>query len=116
MHSKPMLSGPGALVEEDEFIAFRISSGLIGGHWRCCLFVGGMELSYAIGGGGKSACLNSRALVWNVVAVMSSSLMSGVGSVRRGLVYFRAVKISFPCAFLRKSFQRLVLASLIVRW
>ena len=76
----------------------------------------GWDLVLLLVGGGKSACLNSRALVWNVVAVMSSSLMSGVGSVRRGLVYFRAVKISFPCAFLRKSFQRLVLASLIVRW
>ena len=48
--------------------------------------------------------------------MLLSGLMSGVGSVRRGLVYFRAVKISFPCAFLRKLFQRLVLASLIVRW
>ena len=57
MHSKPMLSGPGALVEEDEFIAFRISSGLIGGHWRCCLFVGGMEFSSAIGGVGEK-CLS----------------------------------------------------------
>ena len=63
MHSKPMLSGPGAFVEEDEFIAFRISSGLIGGHWRCFLFVVGMGFSSAIGGGGKSACLNSCALV-----------------------------------------------------
>ena len=116
MHSKPMLSGPGAFAEEEEVIPFRISSGLIGGHWRCCLLVWGSGFSSAIGGGGKSACLNSRALVWNVVAVMSSSLMLGVGSVRCGLVYLMAVKISFPCAFLRKSFQRLVLASLIVRW
>ena len=42
--------------------------------------------------------------------------MSGVGSVRRGLVYLRAVNMCFPRAFLRKSFQRLVLASFIVRW
>ena len=48
--------------------------------------------------------------------MLLSSLMSGVGSVRRGLVYLSAVKISFPRAFLRKSFQRFVLASFIVRW
>ena len=32
MHSNPILSGPGALVEGEENIAFRISSWLIGGH------------------------------------------------------------------------------------
>ena len=53
MHSKPMLSGPGALVEEDEFIAFRISSGHIGGHWRCCLFFWGSGFSSEVGGGEK---------------------------------------------------------------
>ena len=116
MHSKPMLSGPGALVDDEEFMAFRISSGLIGGHWRCCLFVCGRGSSSAVGGGGKSDCLKSCALLGNVVAVRPSSLMSGVGSVRRGFVYLRAVKMSFPRAFLRNSFQRLVLASLIVRW
>ena len=62
MHSKLILSGPGALVEDDELIAFRISSGLIGGHWRCCplAWVGGF--SSDVGGGGKSDCLNSHAL------------------------------------------------------
>ena len=63
MHSKPMLSGPRAFAEEEEVIAFRISSGLIGGHWRCCLLVWGSGFSSAIGGGGESACLNSCALV-----------------------------------------------------
>ena len=106
-----MLSGPGALVEGEANIAFRISSGLIGGHWRCCLFVWGRGFNSAVGGGGKSDCLKSCALLWNVVAVMPSSWISGVGSVHRGLVYLNAVKISFPWAFFRKSFQRLVLAS-----
>ena len=63
MQSKPMLSGPGAFVEEDEFIAFRISSGLIGGHWRCCLFVWGRGFNSAVGGGGKGDCLKSCALL-----------------------------------------------------
>ena len=64
MHSKPMLSGPGAFVEEAEFIAFWIFSGLIGGHWRCRLLVWGRGFSSAIGGGGaNSACLKGCALV-----------------------------------------------------
>ena len=53
MHSKPMLSGPGAFAEEEEVIAFRISSGLIGVHWRCCLLVWGNGFSSAIGGWGE---------------------------------------------------------------
>ena len=116
MHSNPMLSGPGALVDGEEKMAFRISSGLIGGHWRCCLLVGGVGSRSAVGGGGKSDCLNSCAFPWKVVAVRPFSWMSGVGSVRLGLVYLKAVNMSLPRAFLRKSFQRLVLASFIVRW
>ena len=63
MHSKPMLSGPGALVDGEVWIAFRISSGLIGGHWRCCPLVWGGGLSSAVGGGGESDCLNNCALL-----------------------------------------------------
>ena len=63
MHSKLMLSGLGALVEEDECMAFQISSGLIGGHWRCRLLSWERGFSSAIGGGGNSACLKSCALV-----------------------------------------------------
>ena len=116
MHSKPILSGPGALVVGEEKIALRISSGLIGGHGRCCLLLCEGGSNSAVGGGGKSDVLNSWAFCWNVVAVWPSRFMSGVGSVRRGLVYLRAVKMSLPRAFFRKSFQRFVLASLIVRW
>jgi hypothetical protein len=61
MHSKPMLSGPGALVEGEEKMAIRISSGLIGGHWKCCLLIWKGGSSSADGGGGKSDCLNSHA-------------------------------------------------------
>ena len=116
IHSKLMLSGPGALVEGDECMAFRISSGLIGVHWRGCLLVLGGGSNSVDGGGWKRACLNSWAFSWKLVAVLLFSVMSGVCSVRWGLVYLKAVKMSLPWAFLRKSFQRLVLASFIVRW
>jgi hypothetical protein len=40
-----------------------------------------------------SDCLNSRDFAWKDVAVCSFSLISGVGSVRRGFVYLWAVNL-----------------------
>ncbi len=113
MHSNPRLSGPGALADEEDEIALAISFGVTLGHCRVWPGGGGGSM-VAMGGGGKSTCRNMVAFSWKVVAVFPLCLRLGVGSVFLGLVYLRAVNISFTFALERKESQCLVLASRMV--
>ena len=110
--SKPSPSGPGALLEEEDMMASRISLCVARGHgrrqvgWVC---VSASRL--AVGGGGKRVFWKSLAFSVNIFAVSSWRVMLGVGSVLLGLVYRMAVKIPFPHAPWRKLFQFFAVAS-----
>ena len=104
--SKPSPSGPGALLEEEDMMAFRILFCVACGRgrrrvgWVCV-----SDSRLAVGCGGKSVFRNSLAFSVNVFAVSSWRVISGVGSVLLGLVYLMAVNISLPRAPWRKLFQ-----------
>ena len=69
-HSKPNPSGPGALLEEDDMMAFLISLCVARGQGR--RRVGWLSVSVsmlAVGGVGKSVFRNSPAFLVNVFAV-----------------------------------------------
>ena len=104
-HSNPSTSGPGALLDEEDIMAFRISLCVARGHGKRRVGVVGSGSRLAVSGGGKSALRKSLAFSANVFAVTSCRVMSGVGSVLLGLVYRMAVKISLPRAPWRKLFQ-----------
>ena len=106
-HSNPSPSGPGALLDEEDMMAFRISLCVARGHGKRLVgMVGfGSGSRLAVGGGGKSAFWKSLAFFAKVFAVTSCRVISGVGSVLLGLVYRMAVKISLPRAPWRKLFQ-----------
>ena len=110
--SNPSPSGPGALLEEGDMMASRISLCVARGHGRRQVGWGSVSVSrFAVGGGGNSVFRNSYAFSINVFAVSSWRVMSGVGSVLLGLVYCMAVKISLPRAPWRKLFQFFAFAS-----
>src|SRR5205085_1517555 len=104
-HSNPSPSGPGALLDDEDMIASRISFWVRLGHGS--RRVGGTSSlpMFAVGGLGKRAVRNNLAFSAKVCARSSPCMMSGVGTVLLGLVYRIAVNISFPFAPCRKSFQ-----------
>ena len=104
-HSNPSPSGPGALLDKEAMMAFRISLCVARGHGKRRVGIAGSGSKFAVGGGGQSVLRKSLAFSANVFAVTSSRVMSGVGSALLGLVYRMAAKISLPRAPWRKLFQ-----------
>src|SRR5437588_9068733 len=96
---------PGALLDDEDMIASRISFCVSLGHGS--RRVGGsssLPIS-AVGGLGKRIVRNNLSFSAKVCAHSFPCMMSGVGSVLLGLVYHIAVNMSFPFAPCRKSFQ-----------
>jgi hypothetical protein len=85
-----MWSGPGDLVEEEDFMAFWISSVVSFGHGSWWLVRSVATLLWETGGARKRAWWNTEAFSLKVVAVAPWKMISHVGSFLRGLVYLRA--------------------------
>ena len=101
MNLKLIPSGPAALFAFEVLIASLTSLGTIRLHSSCLGLLGGAVFSIGrsswwAGGGGSIDLRNSKHFSSKVEASDWSSFMIGVRSYLRGLVYFRAVKMSLP--------------------